>query len=158
MAKTRVSIAKDVRVPMIALLNQQLADTFDLYSQAKQAQRNLKDSQFIELHLLFHRLAAEAEGYADRIAERATALGGTALGTARMAASASRLEEFPSNAVEGLASVEALADRCAAIGSNTRAAIDAAATRGDAGTADLFTQVSRGLGTSLWFLESQLPS
>jgi len=158
LAKTRIGIPTDVRVPMIALLNQQLADTFDLYSQTKQAHWNLKGAQFFQLHLLFDRLAEETEGYADLIAERATALGGTALGTARMAAAASRIAELPSDAVEGLSSVDALSDRYAALSASTRAAIAIATSHDDPATADLFTEVSRGLDTSLWFLESHLQS
>ena len=69
---------------MVSLLNQQLADTFDLYSQVKQAHWNVKGPQFIALHELFDRLAGELQAHVDLIAERATALGGKALGTVRI--------------------------------------------------------------------------
>ena len=62
-------------VRLIELLNQQLADTFDLYSQAKQAHWNVKGAKFFQLHELFEKLAEELAGYVDLIAERATALG-----------------------------------------------------------------------------------
>lgn len=92
----------------------------------------------------------------DLIAERATALGGTALGTVRMSAAASRLTEYSLDAVEGKQHVEALAQRFAALAATTRAAIGAAEKSGDADTADLFTEVSRGLDKGLWFLEAHL--
>lgn len=155
---THVGLGAHVRDPMVALLNQQLADTVDLYSQTKQAHWNIKGAQFFQLHLLFDKLAGEVEGYVDVIAERAAALGGTALGTSRMAAAASRLAEFPSGPHDGSACVTALAARFAQVGTTTRAAIEQATTRGDAGTADLFTQLSRGLDLSLWFLEAHLQS
>lgn len=52
--------------------------------------------------------------------------------------------------------VEALAVRFAALATDTRSANAAADELGDADTADLFTEVSRGLDKSLWFLESHL--
>lgn len=154
--KTRIDLAAGTREKMVALLNQQLADTFDLYSQTKQAHWNVKGAQFYPLHELFDKLAAELLGHADLIAERATALGGTALGTARLAASASRLPELPADAVAGPQAVESLAARFAALATSTRRAIDEAAAQADQDTADLFTEVSRALDKGLWFLEAHL--
>ncbi len=153
---TRIDLAPEVREKIVALLNQQLADTFDLYSQIKQAHWNVKGAQFYQLHELFDKLAAETAEYVDLIAERATSLGGTALGTVRLAAEASRLPEYPLETVASLPSVEALAVRYAQLAATTRATIDAAASHGDADTADLFTEISRGLDKALWFLEAHL--
>lgn len=154
--KTRIDLPADRREKLIALLNQQLADTFDLYSQSKQAHWNVKGSQFYQLHELFDELADQVEDYIDLIAERATALGGTALGTVRMAAGASRLTEYPLDGGGSMQHVEALAVRFAALAATTRAAIAGADDLGDADTADLFTEVSRGLDKGLWFLEAHL--
>jgi starvation-inducible DNA-binding protein len=52
--------------------------------------------------------------------------------------------------------VEALATRYADAGKNARDAIGRADELGDADTADLFTEVSRELDKSLWFLEAHL--
>ena len=154
--QTRIDLPAKSREKLIALLNQHVADTFDLYGQCKQAHWNVKGPQFYQLHELFDALAAEVLAHVDAIAERATALGGTALGTVRMAASASRLEEYPTAAVESMAHVEALAERFAALGAHTRAAIDEAEKLGDADTADLFTEVSRALDKNLWFPEAHV--
>ena len=153
---TRIDLPASVREKMIALLNQQLADTFDLYSQIKQAHWNIKGPQFIALHELFDKLAEDVEDSVDTIAERATALGGTALGTSRMAAQASRLPEYPSDAFPGPKAITALAERFAALAKSTREGIDTAANSGDADTADVFTEVSRSLDKNLWFLEAHL--
>lgn len=153
--KTSIDLKGKARDQMIALLNQQLADTSDLRSQTKQAHWNVKGAQFIALHKLFDDLAAPLEGYVDDIAERAVELGGYALGTNRMSAAASRLPEFPQE-VASMAVVRALADRYAALGASTRDAIDEATKAGDADTADLFTEISRGLDKWLWFLEAHL--
>ena len=40
--KTRIELPVDRRKKLIALLNQHVADTFDLYGQAKQAHWNVK--------------------------------------------------------------------------------------------------------------------
>ena len=73
--KTRIDLPADQRKNLIASLNQQLADTFDLFGQSKQAHWNVKGPQFQQLHELFDDLAEQLEGYVDVIAERATALG-----------------------------------------------------------------------------------
>ncbi len=144
------------RQKIVALLNQHLADTFDLYSQTKQAHWNVKGQNFFMLHELFDKLAGQLVDDIDMIAERATALGGIALGTARLSAAGSRLPEFPSDAMTGTQHLEALVMRYAALATTCRSAIDLATQLGDAGTADLFTELSRGLDKSLWFLESHL--
>jgi starvation-inducible DNA-binding protein len=154
--KTSIDLPSNVREAMVPLLNQHLADSSDLYSQAKQAHWNIKGAQFFQLHELFDKLADQLQDFADGIAERVTALGGTALGTVRMSAAASRLPEYPVDGNGGMATVQALVKRFAQLAASTRLAIDAAATAGDADTADLFTEVSRGLDKSLWFLEAHL--
>ena len=126
---------------MVSLLNQQLADTFDLYSQVKQAHWNVKGPQFIALHELFDRLAEELQAHVDLIAERATALGGKALGTVRMSAANSRLPECDLDVTDSLPTVEAVADRYATLTASTRRGIENAENHGDAATADLLTEV-----------------
>lgn len=153
---TKNDLASDVREKAVILLNQQLADTFDLFGQTKQAHWNVKGMQFYQLHELFDKLAEAVEEYIDLIAERATALGGAALGTVRMSAASSRLPEYPLDAVNCRQHVEALTARFASLAKTSRAAINAAASFGDADTADLFTEVSRGLDKHLWFLEAHL--
>jgi Ferritin-like domain len=95
---TRNDLGVEVREKATALLNQLLADATDLYSQTKQAHWNVKGMQFFQLHELFDTLADSVEDYVDLIAERATSLGGTACGTVRLSAAASRLPEYPLDA------------------------------------------------------------
>lgn len=153
---TRNDLPQRVRTTIVALLNQQLADVFDLYSQTKQAHWNVKGMQFMQLHELFDSLAGMVLGYVDMIAERATALGGYAQGTARMAVQHSTLEEFPEQIVEGKQVVEVLAERYAQFAASTRAAIETALEHEDQDTADLMIEVSRDIDKALWFLEAHL--
>lgn len=153
---TRIDIPEDSREKVIELLNARLADTFDLYSQLKQAHWNVKGSDFIQLHELYDTVAESVLEYVDVIAERATALGGVALGTVRMAAAGSTLGEYPLDAVVGMDSVAAVADRLAAYGASVRAGIDRAAELDDQDTSDVFTEVSRAIDKHLWFVEAHL--
>lgn len=73
-----------------------------------------------------------------------------------MAAAASRLPDYPGGAIGGLESVQALVERYAALGRTTRSAIDKSDELGDKSSADIFTEVSRGLDKALWFLEAHL--
>jgi starvation-inducible DNA-binding protein len=153
---TRNDLPETVRAKTVKLLNQQLADTADLYSQTKFAHWNVKGPQFYQLHLLFNTLAEAVEGYIDLIAERTTALGGIALGTVRLTADESRLPEYPQDVVDGREHLEALRDRYASLAKSSRDAIEIADSFGDPNTSDLFTQVSRGLDQHLWMVEAHL--
>ena len=153
---TSINIKPAAREKLIALLNQSLADSFDLYSQTKQAHWNVKGMNFIALHELFDELAAGVLGFVDMIAERATALGGYATGTARMAATNSSLPEYPTSATDGKAHVEAVSARFAAFGGSVRQAIDTSTELNDLDTADLYTEISREIDKNLWFLEAHL--
>ncbi len=154
--KTGVDLPAETRREMIALLNQELADTSDLYSQTKQAHWNVKGTHFYPLHLLFDQLAEKRQGESDEIAERATALGGYATGTVRMAAATSQLPEIPTDIDAGIDFVQALVERYASHANSVRKAIDEADKAGDMDTADLFTQISRELDKDLWFLQAHL--
>jgi starvation-inducible DNA-binding protein len=154
--ETRIDISTDAREKLVELLNVRLADSFDLYSQLKQAHWNVKGSDFIQLHELYDAVAESVLEFVDTIAERATALGGLALGTARMAAEATTLDEYPIDAVTGEETVAVVADRLAAFGASAREGIDTATELGDMDTADLFTEVSRAIDKHLWFVEAHL--
>ena len=151
---TRNSVPAKSRGPLIALLNQALADLGDLYSQTKQAHWNVRGQKFYQLHLLFDAMADTAEAHWDDVAERAVQLGGYPRGTVRMAAQASQLPEWPENISSEADFVKAVADRFALTANSIRAAIASSADLDDADTADLFTEISRKLDKSLWMLEA----
>lgn len=156
MHKTKNDLPKETREKIIETLNSRLADASDLKSQAKQAHWNVKGMSFIALHELFDQVATQAEGYTDLIAERVTILGGTALGTVRVAASNSTLSEYPLEITDGADHVDALSSALADFGKKVRANIDEADELGDVDTADLFTEVSRGVDKLLWFVEAHI--
>jgi starvation-inducible DNA-binding protein len=146
----------EIRLYVIQLLNQTLACTVDLHSQVKQACWNVKGKDFASLHALFATMATELAAYTDLVAERIAMLGGVALGTARTAALQSRLGEYPGAVMDGNAHVLALAERFAQYATALRDDIALAADVEDAGSAALYTDISRGVDKRLWFLEAHL--
>ena len=148
MFKTKNDLSEGVRSKVIELLNARLADAIDLQTQTKQAHWNVKGPDFIALHELFDKINEEVEDYVDDIAERTVQLGGVA--------ERSSLSEYPAQAVDGRSHVEALSSALAAFGAAARKGIDQANEMGDLDTADLFTEVSRGIDKWLWFVEAHV--
>ena len=156
MHNTKNDLAKGKREKIVEILNARLADVIDLKTQAKQAHWNVKGINFIGLHELFDQVAAAAENHTDLIAERITALGGTAYGTARVVARKSSLSEYPLEIVDGTAHVDALSTALSDFGKNVRKGIDETDDLGDKDTADLFTEVSREVDKLLRFVEAHI--
>jgi starvation-inducible DNA-binding protein len=157
--KTGINLSEDVRERFIELLNARLADSLDLSMQAKQAHWNVKGIDFYKLHLLvflLHKIAEHAAEYVDLIAERTTALGGIAMGTASLAARYSSLPEYNLNAVTCDEHLRALSQSLAKYGNLIREAVDDAEGLGDKGTADMFTEIARRADEDLYFLEVYL--
>ena len=103
-------------------------------------------------------MAETAEEFTDLLAERATALGGTAEGRIHAAAESSSLPHYPGDIVSGREHVDALSTALATFGTAAREAIDQAERFGDADTADVFTEISRETDKQLWLVEAHLYS
>jgi starvation-inducible DNA-binding protein len=154
MFKTKNDIDPGRRLELGALMNQRLASAIDLQMQMKQAHWNVKGPNFIGLHELFDKVAEAVEDYVDLIAERIVQLGGTAEGTVRISGSRSELDEYPLAIADGVSHVDAVTTALATFGQEARMTIDEADALDDADTADLFTEVSRGIDKWLWFVEA----
>ena len=154
MYETENDISQNRRLQLTALMNQQLASAVDLQMQMKQAHWNVKGPSFIGLHELFDKVDEAVESYVDLIAERIVQLGGIAEGTVRVAAAHTRLAEYPLAIADGLAHVKAVARVLSTFGQEARATIEEANALDDAVTADLFTEVARGIDKWLWFVEA----
>lgn len=156
MHKTKNDLPEKTRAQVITILNSRLADSIDLMHQAKQAHWNVKGPNFIALHKLFDDVFDAAVEYTDLLAERVVELGGTAEGTIHIATKRSALEEYPLQTTAERDHVETLSSALAVFGAGTRHAIDQADELGDKGTADIFTEISRGVDKYLWFVEAHL--
>jgi starvation-inducible DNA-binding protein len=152
---TRMDMPPEIRRYVVQLLNQTLACTVDLRSHVKQAGWNVRGQDFAPLQALFVTMASELDAYADLMAERIAMLGGIARGTAPTAAMQSRAAS-PDTLVDGQAQVGALAERFAPYATAVRGGIALAADVEDAGTAAVYTDLSRGVDKQLWILEAHL--
>jgi starvation-inducible DNA-binding protein len=153
---TRIDIPLEIRAYLITLLNQTLACTMDLRSQVKHAAWNVKGTAFVQLRALFDALASDLEAHTDLMAARIAVLGGVVQGTVRTAAMQSTLLEYPGDITESDAHVRALAERVAHYARELRADITHAADVEDADTANVYTDLSRGIDQRLSFLEAHL--
>ena len=152
----RIDIPPEIRLYVIQLLNQTLACTVDLRSQVKQACWNVKGRDLVLLHALFATMAIELDAHIDLVAERLVVLGGVARGTVRTAATHSRLPEYPGALMDGDAHVRALTECFASYATALRADIAHATEVEDAGSAALYTDISRGVDQRLGFLDAYL--
>jgi starvation-inducible DNA-binding protein len=156
MYMTKNDLSETTRKNVVALCNARLADAVDLQTQCKQAHWNVKGPSFIALHELFDKINEEVEDYVDLIAERVVQLGGFAEGTARMIVKRSSLSEYATTSGNEAENVEALGAALASFCKLARRAINESADLGDADTADIFTEISRGTDKWLWMVEAHL--
>jgi starvation-inducible DNA-binding protein len=151
---TKNDLPETTRVEVIALLNQRLAESIDLQTQSKQAHWNVKGPSFIGLHKLFDEINEDVEQYVDLIAERIVQLGGIAEGTVGAVEGRSTLPDYPLALSKGAEHVAALSDALAAFGRAVRIGIEEMNELEDADSADLLTDISRGVDKWLWFVEA----
>jgi starvation-inducible DNA-binding protein len=93
--KTKNSLDEKTRAKSVELLNARLADGIDLALATKQAHWNLRGPQFIAIHEMLDEFRAELDAGNDTIAERASQLGGVALGTTQVVADATTVTSYP---------------------------------------------------------------
>jgi starvation-inducible DNA-binding protein len=151
---TKNDLPEATRIEVTGLLNQRLADCIDLQTQSKQAHWNVKGPSFIALHQLFDDVNAAAAEYADLLAERVVQLGGVAEGTVGVVAERSTLVDYPLGLSTGPEHVAALSDALAGFGRAVRVGIEEMNELEDSGSADILTEISRGVDKWLWFVEA----
>lgn len=152
--QTKNDLPEATRLSVVDLLNQRLADCIDLQTQCKQAHWNVKGPTFIALHKLFDEINEAVEEYVDLIAERIVQLGGVAEGTARVVAARSNLIDYPTTLSKGSQHVAALSDSLSQFGRTVRIGIEEMDDLEDAASADILTEIVRGVDQWLWFVEA----
>jgi starvation-inducible DNA-binding protein len=153
---TKNNLSSNAKSASIELLNARVADCIDLALLTKQAHWNLKGRQFIGVHEMLDGFRTQVDTYVDTMAERVTQLGGTALGTTQVVAKGTSLSPYPVDIYAIPDHLQALIERYGNAANNVRESIDQADEAGDADSADIFTEVSRGLDKAMWFLEAHV--
>ena len=138
----------------IDLLDNQLSAAIDLYIRSKHARWIMSGPTFIAIHRLLDELADVAASYADKIAERAAALVGTAHDPAPVVAERSFLPAYRFDIADKNAQIGVVSRALAAFGDSLHRAIAETARIGDGDTEDLFREVSRGIDYYCWLVES----
>ena len=156
--RTKNALPEGIRVQVIGLLQERLAELGDLVTHAKQAHWNVKGPDFIALHELFDDVYTHAGEEVDLVAERIVQLGGTAEATARVVALRSKVPEYSIGLAAGKDHVEALSRSLAFVGDAVRKCIDRAGELDDMDTADILTEISRSIDKDLWFVEAHTQS
>lgn len=145
MHPTHNTLSENIRAQSVELLNKHLAAVIDLQGQAKQAHWNVCGPNFVAIHALFSDVSKAGESYCDIIAERARGLGGVAQGTVQIAAKNSFLVPYTLEIDDEQQHAFAVSGSLAAFGQSACEGSDAAADFSDMSTADLFTEISRGI-------------
>lgn len=118
---------------------------------AKQAHWNLTGPRFLPLHALTEELAADTRAWADRVAERATALGFAV--DARPSSVAAAAGDFPSGWVRDTEVIAELGKLLEAAAETTRTGL-VEVEADDAVAHDIFVEVLEGLEKYAWLLRS----
>ncbi len=151
---TRNDLPETTRHAMTERLGEVLAGVTQLSLHARMAHWNVQGPQFLQLHELFDKVYEEAGAWGDLLAERAVQLGGIADVRLETLARQGGLPGWDPARRDGRATVDQVAAALAEVARRVRAAIADAEQAGDAGTADLFTEISRAADKLLWFVEA----
>jgi starvation-inducible DNA-binding protein len=158
MYATGIDLSEMKRVQLIELCNACLADAVDLEMQCKHAHWNVKGPNFSALHQLFDLVNENVEDYIDLIAERAVQLGGIANSTTHVVTTWAHMPENDAQSASERDYVQSLSAALASFGKIAREAIGKSNELGDAVSADIFTEISRGVDKWLWMVEAHLQS
>ena len=133
----------------VSTFQQLLPDLVGLTLNAKQAHWNLYGPAFLPLHALTDEIGADARTWADRVAERAVALGYAV--DARPGTAAAGDVQLPGGWLSDAKVISELIKRIDAIAATARHVL-ATLERGDAVGHDLTVQILEGLEKYSWML------
>lgn len=152
--RTGANIPDDIRIQVVELLNQSLADTINLKSQILQAIWHVRGMHFYQFYLLFEEIAEQLDEQIMLITERISALASTPLLTVRIVARHSQLPELTFNNYDVAETLNALTQSMSVHGRSTKFAIEQITDLEDTVTAGIYTGLSRIVDYHLWLLES----
>lgn len=139
--------------PVIAALEQALADTYALALKTQAYHWNVEGPNFVGLHTLFEQQYTDAQTAADELAERIRALGAPAPGGLQAFLDMTGITDAKQN-LDAMAMVDDLATSNETIGETLKTGISAAEKAGDPVTADMLTARLTIHDKSAWMLRS----
>lgn len=146
-----IGLDSDVRHSVVEILNITLADEAVLKTKTRNAHWNVRGPNFFELHTLFETQYNLLNDISNEIAERASMLGGYAIGSLQEFLDHTHLEEYPGDVPDIL---RLLADHEAVIRYLRGDATKCKEEYEDEGTFDLLVSVIRLHEKMAWILRS----
>lgn len=154
MVPTAIDMPTPSRTKLAEILNQTLADLTDLKTHAKQAHWNVRGTMFVTYHKLFDKVAEEADGSADLVAERCAQIGGFVNGLLSDAAKNTSLKAFPAGITDDDDCLEAVLESVSQICESCRKNIDETEELGDYATSDMYIDITRAFDKLAWMLNA----
>ncbi|HWZ12229.1 MAG TPA: DNA starvation/stationary phase protection protein [Acidobacteriaceae bacterium] len=152
-----IGLDETVRLQMVEMLNQILADTITMRDLYKKSHWQVSGPTFYQLHLLFDKHFEEQSGLVDVLAERIQTLGGVSVAMAADVAEMTKLERPPRGREEVPVQISRLLEAHEAVIVEARKGARKAADAGDDGTNDaLVSQVVRTNELQVWFLSEHV--
>jgi starvation-inducible DNA-binding protein len=155
MPPTHNTLSENIPAPYLERLSKHLAAAIARHAQVKEVHWDPRGPGSIAIHDLFDKAAAKVENYSDPISESAGGPGGTAHGASSRGGALVPRRRSSRHRRRASARIP-VSGTLAAFGQSVREAIGQATTFGDADTANLFTEISRGVDQQLWFVESHI--
>jgi starvation-inducible DNA-binding protein len=152
-----IGLDETVRLQMVEMLNQILADTITMRDLYKKSHWQVSGPTFYQLHLLFDKHFEEQSGLVDVLAERIQTLGGVSVAMAADVAEMTKLERPPRGREEVPVQISRLLEAHEAVIVEAREGARQASDAGDDGTNDaLVSQVVRTNELQVWFLSEHV--
>jgi len=152
MTVTLETSSDTARFAAASALQKVLPELVGLMLNAKQAHWNIVGPAFLPLHALTDDLAADTRAWADRVAERAVALGFTV--DARPATVAASARQFPAGRVVDHEAIAELVVLIEGVASTARALLGGLG-QADIVAHDLMVEMLEGLDKYNWMLRAQ---
>ncbi|HET9488384.1 MAG TPA: DNA starvation/stationary phase protection protein [Methylomirabilota bacterium] len=150
-----IGIPNDKRDAVVTVLNAVLADEYVLYTKTRNYHWNVVGPQFNDLHKFFEAQYEELNDIVDEVAERATSLGGKAVGTLAEFVKTTRLRERPGEYPDARGMLgDLLADHETVIRQLRADLVAVMDKHGDAGTNDFLTGLMEKHEKMAWMLRA----
>ena len=155
--KPTIGLADDRRDGVVRILSALLGDEYVLYTKTRNYHWNVVGPQFNDLHKFFESQYEALNDIVDEVAERATTVGGKALGTLIEFTKTTRLRERPGEYPDARGMIsDLLADHESVVRQLRADVVTVTDKHGDAGTNDFLTGLMEKHEKMAWMLRAFL--